>query len=154
MPWTKLSNGTYAGRTLPEVILAAEDPDFLFTGIRCGVFLGPLLSEAWELSHKASRICLPWEDPSDVTFYYRHAGEESFGGIAVVPARDAARYRPFAAAESHGLDLSMPCRVAPKDPNGTSLLVTGLKLDVWGELHPDLTPEACAAFFGNVENFL
>ncbi len=152
MPWTKLPDGPYAGRTLPEVILVAEDPSYVYGGLASGVFTGPLLVEAQAVADRASRIRLPRAKEGDVVFYYRHVGAESFGGIAVVSKKKASKYAPFAAAQSVGLDLSMAGRVAPKDPRGGAMAVSGLKVAVWGDPKVVLTADDCASFFDDKRN--
>ncbi len=153
MTYSKLPTGIHAGRTLPEVILASEDPSYVYGGLAAGVFTGALLAEAEAVTDRASRIRLPGAKDGDVVMYYRHAGAESFGGFAVVSKKEARKCAPFAAAQSVGLDLSMAGKVAPKDPRGGAMVVSGLKVAVWGELHPHLTAEDCAVFFDDERNF-
>ena len=154
MTFSKLSEDPYAGRTLPEVILASGDPSYVYAGLAAGAFTGSDLAEATFLADRASRIRLPGSKPGDVTLYYRHAGAETSGGFTVVSAKKAPKYAPFAAAQSEGLDLSMAFKVAPKDPKAGPILVAGLKLAVWGRIKVDFTAEACAEFFNDESRFL
>lgn len=149
--WTSLLAGPHAGKTLPQVML--EDPDLVFVALEAGAFGGPLMVEAEEVCRRAARIWPCRGAPRDLTVLYSlNAYDRTrFADFTVVRKSDRrlARYRKFAAAESEFLDLSLPRRMAPKDPTATHVVLGGVKHVHFRDPGATLTREEAETFFND-----
>jgi hypothetical protein len=149
MPWTKLTTGPHAGKTLPEVMLS--DPDYVFGAARRGEFGDVMLAEATKVCRRAARIRIPREEEAVAFFHLLPDGK--FGGFTIVARSDPrlGQYRKFSAAESEHLDLSIPGRIAPNDPQAVKVMLGGVLFQFFGDPKASLTPEECAGFFSDPE---
>lgn len=135
-----------------------EDPDYVLDGIEAGVFDGGMLAEAVEVRRRAARIRVPRDvgEEQEVVVLYHLLPDRSFGGFVIVAKSDPrlADYKRFSAAQSDGLDMTMPRRIAPGDRTATKGMLEGARFQLFADPHRRVTPRECVAFFDDADNFL
>jgi hypothetical protein len=149
--WTPLPPGPFEGRTLPEVVFLA--PDFLLAGLEAGAFKGTWEDEAKEVCRRAARI-RPYAGSRRVVTVLYHLNAHAptqFSGISVLSVGDARleEYRKVAAAESPFLDLTLPRRLAPADPDASRGLVQRVLFTYFGRPNAKLTRRQAEDFFSD-----
>ena len=129
MKWTTLNFGTYAGLSLPQIILA--DADWFFWAFNKGVFWGKPGEEAVDLAAKAKAIKIPKPDPENWQVEYCFEDDGRFVELGFVKADE-----PFYGGRTYRLpylDLSFIRRSRTYDKRGCRRLLRDFRRLYFGE---------------------
>jgi len=152
MRWTPLNFGRHEGKTLPQVLFV--DPDWFFWAYENGILTKVLPEESEEIYEKARSIRVPQSGgEKKVVEYVIHKPTGKFGTIELIPESRPHHQGSSPTFRSNVIDLSIPRQIASYDKFGGKVLISVLKLILFGNGKYNMTKRRCEEFFENDENF-
>jgi hypothetical protein len=154
MPWTPLTFGKHAGKTLPQVSLT--DADYFFWAYAQGALdkTAPLRQQAEDVNRRARAIRIHQTGIEPLVAEYAvHPALGKFVGVEVVPASSPAHQGYTRTFRLPVFDLSVPSRISAYDKSGSRALVKAVKFYVFGDSNCRLTKQLCEEFFDDDANF-
>lgn len=155
MPWSIVSFGKHAGKTLPQIVLS--DPDWFFWAIEQNLFQnkGPLRREAMEIDARARSIRIPNNNTGGLEAeYILHAPTGKFGRMDIVPANRPQHEGSSPTFRKNVIDLSVAHKIASYDKLGSKNLISSVKYALFGSTTARMSQKRCEEFFDDPTNFV
>ena len=153
MPWSTVTFGKHAGKTLPQIVFS--DPDYFFWAFEEGIFKGSLSRQAAILDARARSIRIPNNEAGSLLAeYIVHPPTQKFAHMEIVPANRAQHQGSSPAFRKSVIDLSVPRKIASYDKLGCKNLISSVKCTLFGSKTVRMTQERCESFFDDPTNFV